>query len=150
MALITCTRRIQFCAGHRVLNHENKCAHMHGHNYVAFFEAGVEELDGIGRVIDFSILKERLGGWVDEHWDHGFVYWDKDTQVVAALDAMNEDRRFAMPYNPTAENMAQYLLRVVGPSVLHDTPVYLNSVRIWETENCYADANLEDITVRRG
>jgi len=150
MALITCTRRIQFCAGHRVLNHENKCAHMHGHNYVAFFEAGVEELDGIGRVIDFSVLKERLGGWVDEHWDHGFVYWDKDIEVVAALDAMNEDRRFAMPYNPTAENMAQYLLRVVGPSVLDDTPVYLNAVRVWETENCYADANLERIGVTPG
>jgi 6-pyruvoyltetrahydropterin/6-carboxytetrahydropterin synthase len=123
---------------------------MHGHNYVAFFEAGVEELDGIGRVIDFSVLKERLGGWVDEHWDHGFVYWDKDIEVVAALDAMNEDRRFAMPYNPTAENMAQYLLRVVGPSVLDDTPVYLNAVRVWETENCYADANLERIGVTPG
>jgi len=123
---------------------------MHGHNYVAFFEAGVEELDGIGRVIDFSVLKERLGGWVDEHWDHGFVYWDKDIEVVAALDAMNEDRRFAMPYNPTAENMAQYLLRVVGPSVLDDTPVYLNAVRVWETENCYADANLEHIGVTPG
>ena len=123
---------------------------MHGHNYVAFFEAGVEELDSIGRVIDFSVLKERLGGWVDEHWDHGFVYWDKDSEVMAALDVMNEHRRFAMPYNPTAENMAQYLLQVVGPSVLLDTPVYLSSVRVWETENCYADANLEKVGVTPG
>ena len=147
MALITCTRRLQFCAGHRVLNHENKCAHMHGHNYVVFFEAAVEQLDGIGRVIDFSVLKERFGDWIDQNWDHGFIYWDKDAEVKAALDAMGEERRYEMPSNPTAENMAGHLLMHVGPELLSDTPVYLTSVRIWETENCYADAMMEGVWV---
>ena len=64
--MISCTRRIQFCAGHRVLGHENKCANAHGHNYVAYISARSNDLDKVGRVIDFSVLKEKIGGWIDE------------------------------------------------------------------------------------
>ena len=63
----SCTRRIQFASGHRVLGHENKCRHIHGHNYVAFIHAEAEQLDSIGRVIDFGVLKDKFGGWIDEH-----------------------------------------------------------------------------------
>ena len=54
--MITCTRRIQFCAGHRVMGHEGKCRNLHGHNYVVFVTAQADELDSVGRVIDFSVL----------------------------------------------------------------------------------------------
>ena len=30
---ITCTRRIEFDAAHRVMGHEGKCKHLHGHRY---------------------------------------------------------------------------------------------------------------------
>ena len=33
---LTCTRRLQFCAGHRVYGHESKCANVHGHNLAVF------------------------------------------------------------------------------------------------------------------
>ena len=32
--MITCTRRIEFDAAHRILNHESKCKMLHGHRYV--------------------------------------------------------------------------------------------------------------------
>ena len=44
--------------------------------------------------------------------------------------------------NPTAENMADYLLRVVGPEQLAGTDVTLIKVVLWETENCCAEARL--------
>lgn len=137
---ITATRRIQFCAGHRVWQHESKCRNMHGHNYVVFFEAvgEVEQLDGLGRVLDFSVLKARLGGWIEEHWDHGFIYFDQDAEVIASLAGIPDQKLFALPYNPTAENMGRYLLEVVGPVVLAGTGTRLVCVTVLETENCSA------------
>ena len=62
---ITATRRLQFAAGHRVHGHEGKCRHLHGHNFVVFLTAAAENLDAVGRVIDFGVLKERIGGWIE-------------------------------------------------------------------------------------
>ena len=144
MAEITCTRRIQFCAGHRVHKHESRCNSMHGHNYVALFEARCigGGLDSLGRVIDFSVLKERLGGWIDRNWDHGFIHHDADTEVAAAVAAVGGTKGYALPYNPTAENMARYLLNTVAPEALAGTGVEVTEVLLWETENCYARVRL--------
>ena len=81
----TATRRVQFCAGHRVMGHENKCAHLHGHNYVALITARADKLDSVGRVIDFSVIKQRVGGWIEQHWDHGFIIARNDEQVMQWL-----------------------------------------------------------------
>ncbi len=138
--MITCTRRIQFCAGHRVHLHESKCRNFHGHNYVALFEAEAPNLDQIGRVIDFSVLKEKIGGWIDTNWDHGFLCWREDTEAYDVMSSIKNQKYYLMPCNPTAENMAEYLLRSICPSLLLHTPVTVRKVTIWETENCYAEA----------
>ena len=58
--------------GHRVHGHESKCAHLHGHNYRIFFtvQADNKQLDTIGRVLDFSVIKSRLCEWLEKWWDH--------------------------------------------------------------------------------
>ncbi len=138
------TRRIQFCSGHRVMGHESKCRHLHGHNYVALISARAP-LDDLGRVIDFSVLKDRVGRWIDEHWDHGFVVFEKDASCLEALRAFSsaegiEQKLYLLPTNPTAENMADYLRREVCPSVLSDTGVEVFRVTLYETENCSAES----------
>lgn len=144
--MISCVRRLQFCAGHRVVNHESKCRNLHGHNYVAFIHARSRQLDEIGRVIDFSVLKEKVGGWIDEHWDHGLVMWAQDPicdDVVMAADQLEFDQKhYLIPTNPTAENMADFLLRRICPEVLAGSEVEVFRVVLWETENCYAEASL--------
>lgn len=144
--MITCTRRIQFCSGHRVYGHEGKCRNLHGHNYVAFITAEAADLDSVGRVIDFSVLKEKVGVWIDAKWDHGTILWSGDDQALAAVSGIEPCKLFVLPSNPTAENMAWYLLNVVCPVELGETGVRVTSVRLWETENCYADAVLDDPT----
>lgn len=139
----TATRRIQFCAGHRIHKHESKCKNFHGHNYVVFIEAIKldADLDSLGRVIDFSVLKERVGGWIEKHWDHGFLIWKEDTVGSMALKTLSMDHKtFVMDRNPTAENMARYLLETVAPEVLKGTGVRAQKVTVWETENCFAEA----------
>ncbi|MDP6042103.1 MAG: 6-carboxytetrahydropterin synthase [Candidatus Latescibacteria bacterium] len=143
MSQVQAIRRIQFCSGHRVLGHEGKCAHMHGHNYVVFFHAEADDLDQIGRVIDFSVLKEKLGGWVEDNWDHGFVFFEKDEELRSLFEGqMAAHKHFVLPLNPTAENMGDYLLNTVGPEQLKGTGVQLVKVAVWETENCIAEVTL--------
>ncbi len=140
--MITAVRRIQFCAGHRVWKHEHRCRNLHGHNYTAFFHATAEALDPLGRVIDFGVLKERLGGWIDRHWDHGFICFRDDAEAIAAMSAVPDQKTFLLDENPTTENMAKHLLHVVGPEQLAGTGVRLVRVVLWETENCYAEVSL--------
>jgi 6-pyruvoyltetrahydropterin/6-carboxytetrahydropterin synthase len=136
-----CTRRLQFCAGHRVFGHESKCANPHGHNYLAYVEAHADALDTIGRVIDFSVLKERIGGWIEANWDHGFIHYCNDLAMYNALQELH-GKSFSLPMNPTAENMALYLLSVVCPLVMDGTGITVRSVTVQETENCSAQATL--------
>lgn len=138
----TCTRKIAFDSGHRVMNHESKCANLHGHRYVVEITARAANLDEIGRVIDFSVLKERVGGWIDKHWDHRFLLFDDDPTL---RDYAGEKIGIVrVPFNPTAENMAQYICTKVSPAVLESTGVEVCHVRVHETTNCYADYSLED------
>ena len=66
---VTCTRRLEWDAMHRIPRHESKCAAFHGHRYAAELTC-LAPLDDRGRVIDFGVVKERVGGWIDENWDH--------------------------------------------------------------------------------
>jgi len=142
---VSCTRRIQFCAGHRLKDHEGKCANIHGHNYVALFTAESDHLDVVGRVVDFSVLKKRIGGWIEKWWDHGFIYYEADSRMFDALCCLMETKQWSAEFNPTAERMAAYLLLTVCPKVLKRTGVTVTKVVLWETENCYATAELPEI-----
>lgn len=141
--MITCVRRIQFCSGHRVMNHESKCRNIHGHNYVVYFHAVAPDLDSIGRVIDFSVLKDRLGSWVDHNWDHAFIVNHQDEELIRALGLVEHQKDiFIAPFNPTAEEMAKYLLHEIAPIQLFDTNVKIVKVVLWETENCFVEVSL--------
>ena len=142
---ISAVRRIQFCAGHRVSGHESKCKHIHGHNYQVFFHARCASgLDTLGRVIDFGVLKEKLGGWIEDNWDHGVILWDKDHEALGALQKLPQQKLYRLSENPTAENLAAILLTDIAPRLLTDTGVVVEKVVLWETENCFAEVELHE------
>ena len=136
--MITCTRYHDFSAGHRVYGHEGKCCFLHGHNYRVYFTLACEDLDDIGRVIDFSCIKELLCEWLEENWDHKFLMWNEDP-LLEDLKKI-DDLVVSVPFNPTAENMAKYLLHYVGPKQLYSHPVSLIKVIVEETRKCSATA----------
>jgi 6-pyruvoyltetrahydropterin/6-carboxytetrahydropterin synthase len=136
---LTIMRRIKFCAGHRLFGHGGKCEHFHGHNYMADFFVTGDHVDAVGRVIDFADLKARVKGWIDENWDHSFVVFDQDQNARAALEMVQPKRIFLLPYNPTAENMARYLLEEMCPKVLAGSGARAVRVRLWETDESYAE-----------
>ena len=144
----TVSRKIHFCAGHRVLNHESKCANLHGHNYIVWVYATADNLDKLGRVIDFSVLKEIVGGWIDEHWDHTTILYKEDKELLAVQDKMSVNKPvFVADFNPTAENMANYLLEVICPKLLEGRGITVDKIVIFETENCSAEASLDEFVM---
>jgi 6-pyruvoyltetrahydropterin/6-carboxytetrahydropterin synthase len=135
MSTIRATRYHDFSAGHRVYNHESKCAHLHGHNYRVTFTLESPELDSIGRVLDFSCIKDLLCEWLEENWDHKFLIW-KDDPFAEQLIKVDPSGTVVVDFNPTAENMGKYLLEIIGPKQLVDTSADLVSVEIEETRKC--------------
>lgn len=114
-------RSHEICAGHRVVGHESKCRHLHGHNYVFHFKVqpkcemeyvnkdettqrgGVTtpllqetqvpgKLDRVGRVVDFSVVKSTLCQWLEDNWDHKFLHWEKDQLITSMYSAVGFER----------------------------------------------------------
>jgi 6-pyruvoyltetrahydropterin/6-carboxytetrahydropterin synthase len=140
---IRITRVLEFDAAHRVMNHESKCANLHGHRYKVEIEAQAVELDSLGRVIDFSVIKQKIGGWIDENWDHTCILFADDAVAFNALMSINRNRiPFLAAWNPTAENMANYLLTSICPKLLDTDDIKVTKVTLWETPNCFAEASL--------
>lgn len=135
---VTITRKIEFDAGHRVMRHESKCANPHGHRYVAEIVCSAPVLDDLGRVIDFGVVKDLVGGWVDDNWDHATILNSDDTEFLAFLAAAGYKVRTLDRRNPTAEYMAQELHRQAS-RLLSGTGVHCVRVRLYETPNCWAD-----------
>lgn len=138
--ILTATRYHDICAGHRVFGHESKCAHIHGHGYRIHFEIR-GALDQLGRILDFSVMKAKLCMWLEENWDHRMLVWDQDP-IAHFLYQADPTGLVPLPFNPTAENMAHYLLLTVGPEQLAGTGCELVRVVVEETPKCHAIASL--------
>ncbi|QBQ80960.1 putative queuosine biosynthesis protein [Escherichia phage vB_EcoS_HdK1] len=165
----------EICAGHRVVGHESKCRHLHGHNYKFHFKVAPKKtlsegyvksvsgfalegsLDDVGRVIDFSVVKTTLCQWLEDNWDHKFLHWEQDSLinsliVVASTKFARENNLVtdedydpffnslvALPFNPTAENLAAYMVDVIGPQLLDQYGVELVECTIEETSKCHVN-----------
>ena len=152
MPLRTITRKLEWDAGHRVLGHGGRCRHLHGHRYTAEVTVAAPELDELGMVIDFSVLKEKVGGWIDREWDHNMMLHPDDPllkAVVCTGDVVVESEDpepiwgGKAPYvmksgNPTAENIACELFHK-ATDLLTGTGITVLRVKIWETPNCWAE-----------
>jgi 6-pyruvoyltetrahydropterin/6-carboxytetrahydropterin synthase len=162
--MITAERYHDISFGHRVYGHESKCRHLHGHNYRIVFTIN-GELDSLGRVLDFGVIKSHLCDWLENHWDHKLLLWDNDpmrhllhygneqSAIVGSVIPAEQDAGkviqelhesiVLVPFNPTAENLGEYLLHVIGPQELKDTGATLICVRVEETRKCSATAALD-------
>lgn len=133
---ISATRYHDFSCGHRVVGHEGKCAHLHGHNYRVHFSINSIEknLDDVGRVLDFSVIKNVLCEWIEEVWDHKFLIWEKDP-IVDKLKELDPDGICVVGFNPTAENMGIFLMEKAD-TLLEPYGCYLSKVIVEETRKC--------------
>ena len=142
--VLSASRYHDFSYGHVVLGHESKCANLHGHNGRVHFTCQTLQQDQVGRVIDFSVIKQKLCQWVEDNWDHKFLI-SQDHEWAQQLKALDPNVEICA-FNPTAENMADYILNSVAPMLFMPHGLICTSVELWETENCCAVASLPEPT----
>lgn len=135
MSRIFAQRYHDISAGHRVVNHEGKCQHLHGHNYRVHFTIEASYLDEVGRVLDFGIIKSELCQWLEDNWDHRMLIYERDPWLDQLL-AIDPDGIQVVPFNPTAEEMGRYLVEEIGPDLMAPYDCTLVKVRIEETRKC--------------
>ena len=123
------TREIAFCYGHRLLNYDGKCRHLHGHNGRAVITLEGPALDPRGMLVDFGEIKRHVQSWIDENLDHNMLLC-RDDPLLPVLRERGE-RVYVMEENPTAENIARLIYDRTQEAGL---PVV--EVVLWETEHC--------------
>ena len=72
--------------------------------------------------------------WLENNWDHRMLIWKEDP-LIQALEEI-DPTIVAVPFNPTAENIGEFILQQVAPLMLVGTGVRLVKVEIEETRKC--------------
>jgi 6-pyruvoyltetrahydropterin/6-carboxytetrahydropterin synthase len=110
-----------FSSAHQLRGYKGKCENLHGHNYKIEIFARGRELDHIGLLVDFGELKTAADDIV-QYLDHR---------------NLNELPPFDAELNPSAENLARYILERVAARV-GDERVQVYKVRCYETPTSVA------------
>lgn len=115
-----------FSSAHQLRGYKGKCENLHGHNYKIEIYARGRELNNIGLLVDFVELK------------------DAADDIVRYLDHrnINELPPFDVELNPSAENLARFILeRVAGR--IRDERVQIYKVRCFETPTSVATYQID-------
>ena len=138
--MITCTRKLEWDAMHRIPGHTGACRAYHGHRYVGYIECQGEVKED-GMIIDFSVVKKVVGAWIDKHWDHTAILHSEDkdeaVQHIINTNKLYGKDVYLMASPPTAENIAAELFSV-SRELLSPFGVRVASVTLYETPNCFA------------
>jgi 6-pyruvoyltetrahydropterin/6-carboxytetrahydropterin synthase len=132
------TKRIEFCYGHRLLDHDGLCKHLHGHNAVAEIDVRTGALDHRNMVCDFGDLKRVVKGWIDRELDHRLLL-RHDDPLVRPLQELGEPV-YLVDSNPTAERIARLIFDFASTQGF---PVA--RVRVWETPTSCAEYEAPDL-----
>ncbi len=110
----------EFSAAHSLKDYQGKCENLHGHNWQIEAEFESSELNSIGLVEDFGVLKKLLRE----------VLFEFDHTHLNELPAFKN-------INPTSENIARYIFNNLGRKLR--APSYkLTKITVWETETSAA------------
>jgi 6-pyruvoyltetrahydropterin/6-carboxytetrahydropterin synthase len=115
-----------FSSAHQLRGYKGKCENLHGHNYKIEIYARGRELNNIGLLVDFVELKQAAD------------------EIVHFLDHknINELPPFDEELNPSAENLARFILERVASHV-RDKRVQIYKVRCFETPTSVATYQLD-------
>ena len=130
------TKCFRFEASHHLINYKGKCSNLHGHSYKLEVTASGNILSfedeplfspekcvaTDGMVLDFSKIKSLVNEVIIDRYDHS-----------------NLNNYFK---NPTAEVMAVEIYSILNECFLSGycgRGINLESVKLWETEDSYAE-----------
>jgi len=141
------TTRLEFDAGHRIPCHKSQCKNLHGHRYAIEITLSGdiiknERASENGMVMDFSDVKAIAKSAVVDVWDHAFLVYQHDSDVLNFLNSLPQHKTVVFPTVPTAENMVAEAFKILKTKY-QDTfgnHLKLEKVRLYETPNNWAYA----------
>jgi len=141
------TTRMEFDAGHRIPSHKSSCKNLHGHRYAIEVTVKGEIIDeeqksDFGMVMDFKDAKELIRQTIVTPWDHAFIVYEKDHEVINFLATLKDHKTVIFPKVPTAENMALVAMENLK-KIFYDNykeAIIPIKVRLYETPNNWADS----------
>ncbi len=140
------TTRLEFDAGHRIPSHKSQCKNLHGHRYAMEITLSgdiiTQDTSENGMVMDFSDVKSIAKSAVVDVWDHAFLVYQHDTEVLNFLNTLPDHKTVIFPTVPTAENMANEAFKILKSKYqnTYGNHLKLEKVRLYETPNNWADA----------
>jgi 6-pyruvoyltetrahydropterin/6-carboxytetrahydropterin synthase len=112
-----------FDSAHFLRGYVGSCSNIHGHSIKYKLKIAGKELNNIGILIDFKIIKLWMKEIVETPYDHHFL---------------NEISPFTK-INPTAENLAEQIYCNISDKLQMQTNgLTLIEVTVYESENCSA------------
>jgi len=139
------TKIIQWDMGHRILNHRSVCKGLHGHRYKAEITVSGDLVNSsteseFGMVMDFADIKKIAKQEIHEKLDHGFMVWDKDSELIQFFNNSEGHKMVKVPFTSTAENVAKFIYKNISEKLTdkYGTGLKLSSVKLWETPTSYA------------
>ena len=102
-------------AAHFLRGYEGPCKNLHGHTWKIEVTCISSQLDSIGMVADFAMLKKHLREFL-HRLDH---------VCLNDLDYFKE-------HNPTTENIARYIYANFAKEI---SPLKLKQVQVWESDS---------------
>lgn len=118
-------KEYEFCAAHRLpfVKPSHQCSRVHGHNYKV-------EIEVRNEVLTANYNASEVVGFCG-----GLDFAEIDNQVKPVISRL--DHKYLNDIdgleNPTAENIASYILKEVN-----STRSIFYSVKVWETPKCWA------------
>ena len=141
------TTRMEFDSGHRIPNHKSSCKNLHGHRYAIEVTLKGDIIDqendsDYGMVMDFKDAKELIRKTIVEPWDHAFLVYEKDLEVIHFLNSLKGHKTVILDKVPTAENMALIAFNLLKKVFVktYQKDIIPTRVRLFETPNNWADA----------
>ncbi len=105
-----------FSSAHNLRGYKGKCEQLHGHNWEVELVVSKLELDKIGMVMDFKLMRNKLNILLEE-LDHKYL----------------NNISYFKKVNPTSENIAKYIFEKLKLEITD-----IKSVTVWESANSSA------------
>ena len=108
------TVRDHIASAHQLHGYDGPCKDMHGHTWKVEITVCGDNLDEVGLLVDFKVLKAKLKD----------VLMPLDHVVLNNLPAFKD-------LNPSTENLARHIFRSLSTKC---APLRLKQVQVWESD----------------
>ncbi len=139
-AKLTTVIKIAFSCAKRLIDYKGKCNFLHGYTHIieAYF-ISENKKSSSSMVADFYELKKILSEWLEENWDHNVLLNKKDKSLGNEIEKITGQKIFYFPFDPTAENLAQYLKTDICPDLFDKIGVKCSKIRLYDSETAFVE-----------